>query len=98
MIYLILQYAACVCSEMYGIVSSHPCARGWEIYFQDYLHSFFLYRETLLATMQKLRRTKEGIEEGGGGGNMRTESLLGDPKLVKSTLEYAEETGRFNFV
>jgi hypothetical protein len=75
-IYLILQYAAWVCSEMYGIVSSHPCARGWEIYFQDYLHSFFfLYRQTLLTTMQKLRRTKEGVEEGGGvrgARNMRT--------------------------
>src|SRR5579859_3577927 len=33
-----------------------------------------------------------------GGRNMRMERLLGDPKLVKSTLEYVEETGRFNFV
>ena len=33
-----------------------------------------------------------------GGRNMRMGSLLGDPKLVKNTLEYVEETGRFNFV
>jgi hypothetical protein len=76
---------------MYGIFSSHPSARVWEIYFQDFLHSFFLlYRETLLATMQKLRRAKEGVEEGvgwWGGENMRTESLLGDPKPVESKLE-----------
>ena len=29
---------------------------------------------------------------------MRTENLLGDPKLVNDTLEYVEKTGRFNFV
>ena len=33
-----------------------------------------------------------------GGRNMRMENLLGDPKLVKDTLEYVEKTGRFNFV
>jgi len=27
-----------------------------------------------------------------------TESLLGDPKIVKHTLEYVEKTERFNFV
>ena len=32
-----------------------------------------------------------------GGRNMRTENLLGDPKLIKDTLEYVEKTGRFNF-
>jgi len=32
-----------------------------------------------------------------GARNMRTENLLGDPKLVKDTLEYVEKTGRFNF-
>jgi hypothetical protein len=29
---------------------------------------------------------------------MRVENLLGDPQLVKETLEYVEGTGRFNFV
>src|SRR5271167_620882 len=33
-----------------------------------------------------------------GARNMRTEILLGDPKLVKDTLEFVEKTGRFNFV
>ena len=33
-----------------------------------------------------------------GAGNMRMESLLGSPKLVKETLEYVEKTGWFNFV
>ena len=33
-----------------------------------------------------------------GGEKYETESALGDPKLVKSTLEYVEETGRFDFV
>ena len=28
---------------------------------------------------------------------MRMESLLGDPELVKETLEFVEKTGRFNF-
>jgi hypothetical protein len=32
-----------------------------------------------------------------GARNMRMESLLGNPKLVKETLEYVEKTGRFNF-
>jgi hypothetical protein len=29
---------------------------------------------------------------------MRMEILLGDPKLIKDTLEFVEKTGRFNFV
>jgi ribonuclease HI len=33
-----------------------------------------------------------------GGRNMRTENLLGDPKLVKDTLEFVEKTGRLYFV
>ena len=33
-----------------------------------------------------------------GGRNMRTEILLGDPKVVKDTLEFVEKTQRFNFV
>jgi hypothetical protein len=32
-----------------------------------------------------------------GARNMRVESLLGDPKLIKETLEFVEKTGRFNF-
>ena len=32
-----------------------------------------------------------------GARNMRMESLLGDPELVKETLEFVEKTGRFNF-
>lgn len=32
-----------------------------------------------------------------GRRNMRMENLLGDPKLVKDTLEFVEKTGRFNF-
>jgi len=32
-----------------------------------------------------------------GARNMRIQSLLGNPKLVKETLGYVEETGRFNF-
>jgi hypothetical protein len=33
-----------------------------------------------------------------GARNMRTEILLGDPKLVKDTLEFVEKIGQFNFV
>jgi hypothetical protein len=32
-----------------------------------------------------------------GWRNIRTGNLLGDPKLVKDTLEFVEKTGRFNF-
>jgi hypothetical protein len=31
-----------------------------------------------------------------GRGKMRMEVLLGDPKVIKHTLEYIEETGRLN--
>jgi hypothetical protein len=29
---------------------------------------------------------------------MRTENLLGSPKLVKDKIGYVEKTGRFNFI
>jgi len=32
-----------------------------------------------------------------GWRNMRVKNLLGDPKIVKETIEYVEKTGRFNF-
>ena len=36
-------------------------------------------------------RRKVGVQ------GMRVEQLLGDPKLVKHTLEFVERTQRFNF-
>ena len=55
-------------------------------------------RKTLLATLQEVRKTKEELKKKVGARNMRMESLLGDPKIVKETLEFVESTGRFNFV
>ena len=55
-------------------------------------------RKTLLATLQEVRKTKEGVEEEGGCEEHENGELLGDPKIVKETLEFVEKTGRFNFV
>ena len=53
--------------------------------------------KTLPSILQEVRTTKEGVEEKGGERNIRTEILLGDPKVVKETLEFMEKTGQFNF-
>ena len=84
---------------MYGVVSSHPCARGWEIYSQDiFIPSSFYTVKHFLLLFKNYEGSRKELEVGGEGKrNMRTESLLGDPKLVKNTLEYVEGTGRFNF-
>jgi hypothetical protein len=50
-------------------------------------------RETLPATLQEVRRTKEGVEGESGSEEHEMETLLGNPKLVKETLEYVEKTG-----
>ena len=46
----------------------------------------------------KYEELRKELKKAVGARNMRTERLLGDPKLVKETLEYVEKTGRFNFV
>jgi hypothetical protein len=51
-----------------------------------------------LLLCKKYEGERKELKKKVGGRNMRMGSLLGDPKLVKSTLEYVEETGRFNFV
>jgi len=51
-----------------------------------------------LLLCKKYEGPRKELKKKVGGRNMRMGSLLGDPKLVKNTLEYVEETGRFNFV
>ena len=50
-----------------------------------------------LLLCKKYEGPRNELKKKVGGRNMRTENLLGDPKLVKDTLEYVEKTGRFNF-
>jgi len=51
-----------------------------------------------LLLCKKYEAPRNELRKKVGGRNMRMENLLGDPKLVKDTLEYVEKTGRFNFV
>jgi ribonuclease HI len=51
-----------------------------------------------LLLCKKYEKQRRELKKKVGARNMRTESLLGDPKLVKETLEFVEKTGRFNFV
>jgi len=51
-----------------------------------------------LLLCKKYEGPRSELKKKVGGRNMRVESLLGDPKLVRDTLEYVEKTGRFNFV
>ena len=50
-----------------------------------------------LLLCKKYEGPRKELRKKVGGRNMRMENLLGDPKLVKDTLEYVEKTGRFNF-
>jgi len=52
----------------------------------------------VLLLCKKYEEPRRELKEKVGARNMRMESLLGSPKLVKETLEYVEKTGRFNFV
>jgi len=40
---------------------------------------------------------RDALRKGVGVHGMKVNKLLGDPKLVKHTLEYMEKTQRFNF-
>jgi hypothetical protein len=51
-----------------------------------------------LLLCKKYEEARKELRKKVGGRNMRMENLLGDPKLIKDTLEYVEKTGRFNFV
>jgi ribonuclease HI len=51
-----------------------------------------------LLLCKKYEGPRNELKKKVGGRNMRVENLLGDPQLVKETLEYVEGTGRFNFV
>ena len=62
------------------------CGRGTETVKHFLLHC------------KKYESERRELKEAVKGRNMRLENLLGDPKLVKDTLEYVERTGRFNFV
>jgi ribonuclease HI len=50
-----------------------------------------------LLLCKKYEEPRNELRKKVGWRNMRTGNLLGDPKLVKETLEYVEKTGRFNF-
>ena len=73
-------------TEFFSTVPSCDCGRGIEN-----VKHFLLLCKKYEAPRNELRKKV-------GGRNMRMENLLGDPKLVKDTLEYVEKTGRFNFV
>jgi hypothetical protein len=45
---------------MYGIVPSHPCARGCEIYSQDYLHSFYTTIQNFEGPRKELKKEVGG--------------------------------------
>ena len=47
---------------------------------------------------KKFEKQRRELKRKVGARNMRMESPLGDPKIVKETLEFVEKTGRFNFV
>jgi len=51
-----------------------------------------------LLLCKKYEEPRKELRKKVGARHMRMENLLGDPKLVKDTLEYVEKTGRFNFV
>ena len=51
-----------------------------------------------LLLCKKFEKQRRELKKKVGARNMRMESLLGDPKIVKETLEFVEKTGRFNFV
>ena len=50
-----------------------------------------------LLLCKKYEEPRSELQRKVGRRNMRVESLLRDPKLVKDTLEFVEKTGRFNF-
>ena len=50
-----------------------------------------------LLVCKKHDESRNELREKVGRRNMRIESLLGDPKLVKDTLDFVEKTGWFNF-
>ena len=50
-----------------------------------------------LLTCKKYEKQRDQLRKKIGGRNMRLGILLGNPKTTKATLEFVEETGRFNF-
>ena len=50
-----------------------------------------------LLLCRKYEEPRNELQKKVGGRNMRVENLLGDPKIVKDTLEFVEKTRRFNF-
>ena len=50
-----------------------------------------------LLICKKYEELRKELRKKVGWRNMRMENLLGDPKLVKNTLEFVERTGQFNF-
>jgi len=53
--------------------------------------------EHFLIRCTKFDRERAALIKNVGIGGMETEKLLGDPDLIKHTLEFAESTGRFSF-
>jgi hypothetical protein len=50
-----------------------------------------------LLLCKKYEEPRNELRKEVGCRNMRVENLLGDPKIVKSTLDFVEKTKRFNF-
>ena len=50
-----------------------------------------------LLLYKKYEKPRNELRKKVGWRNMRTGNLLGDPKLVKETLEFVDKTGQFNF-
>ena len=50
-----------------------------------------------LLTCKKYKKQRDQLRKKIEGRNMRLGILLGNPKTTKATLEFIEETGRFNF-
>ena len=73
--------------HQYNIIEDATCDCGNGI---ENVKHFLLQYKHYEEPRQELRRKV-------GARNMRMETLLGDPKLVKEMLEYVEKTERFNF-
>jgi hypothetical protein len=50
--------------------------------------------EHYLLECRNYREQRNKLKREAGKGMMRMERLLGDPKIIKHTLEYIKETGR----
>src|SRR5438046_6240924 len=52
--------------------------------------------EHYLLECRKYREQRKKLRSEAGRGRMRIERLLGDPEVIKHTLEYIEESGRLD--